>query len=115
MIQGIKETLKQLLVNGGELQKRFSDVITKWKKQSKFKYVSLVESDYPLNGIDDRYCCSLVRACTGMQLYFSYNFDCLSDKNVNSPATRGSDMYIFTVVHLSFNMTHSVFPQPFRY
>ncbi|XP_071156463.1 signal transducer and activator of transcription 1-like [Mytilus edulis] len=50
----IKDALRDFLTRGTELKKTFLEVITKWKKQSKSKYVALVETDYPLKEMEDR-------------------------------------------------------------
>lgn len=50
----IKDALRDFLTRGTELRKTFLEVITKWKKQSKSKYVALVETDYPLKEMEDR-------------------------------------------------------------
>lgn len=52
--QGIKETLMRFLSSGVALQAKFSEVLTRWKHDTKFRYVYLIDSEYSLKGIIER-------------------------------------------------------------
>jgi hypothetical protein len=44
----------RFLSSGVALQAKFSEVLTRWKQDTKFRYVYLIDTEYSLKGIIER-------------------------------------------------------------